>query len=213
MQRVAGAKAIPDAAGRTERRSRREHHPARRAGKVRADAPRDTRRTGYSPTQETIFALPPKGEYGGAGGVEGPGPSHPMPRAGQATCCPCRAAAAMHRGTPTQYDQDVLPFSKVKRSSAPGIRTAEKKARHPPEQVAETQKGPLRISPQGAFYYRYSGGISTCRPCRPCRPCRAWPGRPSWVRAFRRWRTRWSAAGKPRKRRSAEPYGSPSSGR
>ena len=63
--------------GRTERRSRRGHHPAGTAGKVRADAPRATRRAGYSPTQETIFALPPSGEYGGAGGVEGQPPLSP----------------------------------------------------------------------------------------------------------------------------------------
>ena len=98
-------------AGRTKRRSRRGHHPAGTAGKVRADAPHDRRRTGDSPTQETNFAFPHKGEYGGAGGVEGIFPSHPMPRAGQATRRPRRAEAAIHRGTPAQYDQDVLPFS------------------------------------------------------------------------------------------------------
>ena len=69
------------------------------AGKVRADAPRDTRRTGYSPIKETAFALPPSGEYGGAGGVEGIFPLSPMPRAGQATCHPCRAAAAIQGRT------------------------------------------------------------------------------------------------------------------
>ena len=63
--------------GRTKRRSRRGHHPAHGAGKVRADAPRATRRTGCSPTQETNFALPPSGEYGGAGGVEGIFPLSP----------------------------------------------------------------------------------------------------------------------------------------
>ena len=55
--------------------------------------------------------------------------------------------------------------------------------------------------------------LSTCRPCRPCRPYRAWRACPSWVRAFRQWRIRWSGAGKPRKRRSAERYGPPSWGR
>ena len=54
--------------GRTERRSRRGHHPGHRPGKVRADAPRDTRQAGYSPTQETTFELPPSGEYGVQGG-------------------------------------------------------------------------------------------------------------------------------------------------
>ena len=44
--------------GRTERRSRRGHRPAHRAGKVRADAPRDTRRTGDGSIRETTFALP-----------------------------------------------------------------------------------------------------------------------------------------------------------
>ena len=70
---------------------------------------------------------------------------------------------------------------------------------------------------RGLFYSVGSGAsrrLSTCRPCRPCHPCRqAWQERPSWVRAFRRWRIRWSAAGKPRKRRSAGRYGSPSWGR
>ena len=54
--------------GRTERRSRRGHHPAHRAGKVRADAPRDTRRTGYSLIKETPSALPQKGSTGVQGG-------------------------------------------------------------------------------------------------------------------------------------------------
>ena len=72
---------------------------------------------GVRPTQETNFAFPHKGEYGGAGGVEGIFPSHPMPRAGQATRRPRRAAATLHRRTPAQYDQGVLPFSKLKRSS------------------------------------------------------------------------------------------------
>ena len=66
--------------GRTERQSRREHHPGHRPGKVRADAPRDTRRARYSPIKETIFALPPSGEYGGAGGVEGEPLSPHAPR-------------------------------------------------------------------------------------------------------------------------------------
>ena len=70
----------------------------------------------------------------------------------------------------------------------------------------------------GAFFIQSEAGasrrLSTCRPCRPCHPCRqAWQERPSWGRAFRRWRIRWSAAGRPRKRRSAGRYGSPSWGR
>ena len=67
-------------AGRTERRSRRGHHPGHRPGKVRADAPCGTRRTGDGPTQETNFAFPHKGEYGGAGGVEGEPLSPHAPR-------------------------------------------------------------------------------------------------------------------------------------
>ena len=141
-------------AGRTERRSRRGHHPAGTAGKVRADAPRDTRRTGYSPIKETIFALPPSGEYGGAGGVEGsspltpcpaPGrrpaahagqqpqdkeeqnqrqarkpPSHPMPRAGQATRRPCRAAAARQgRTKPTTGKKTSLSPHAPRRAGDP----------------------------------------------------------------------------------------------
>ena len=50
------------------------------AGKVRADAPSDTRRTRFGPTKKTIFAFPQKGEYGGAGGVEGEPLSPHAPR-------------------------------------------------------------------------------------------------------------------------------------
>ena len=39
--------------------------------------PRDTRRTRYSPAKGTAFAFPQKGEYGGAGGVEGQQPLSP----------------------------------------------------------------------------------------------------------------------------------------
>ena len=39
--------------------------------------PRDTRRTRYSPAKGTAFAFPQKGEYGGAGGVEGQPPLSP----------------------------------------------------------------------------------------------------------------------------------------
>ena len=82
--------------GRTERRSRRGHHPAGTAGKVRADAPRATRRAGYSPTQETNFAFPHKGEYGGAGGVEGQPPlsPHAPRRAGDPPPTPGRSRDA-----------------------------------------------------------------------------------------------------------------------
>ena len=82
--------------GRTERRSRRGHHPAHGAGKVRADAPRATRRAGYSPTQETNFAFPHKGEYGGAGGVEGQPPlsPHAPRRAGDPPPTPGRSRDA-----------------------------------------------------------------------------------------------------------------------
>ena len=51
-------------AGRTERRSRRGHHPGHRPGKVRADAPCGTRRPGYSPIKKTLSALSQKGSTG-----------------------------------------------------------------------------------------------------------------------------------------------------
>ena len=86
---------------------------------------------------------------------------------------------------------------------------------HLDRQPPDNKKRPRRK--RGLFYSVGSGAsrrLSTCRPCRPCHPCRqAWQERPSWVRAFRRWRIRWSAAGRPRKRRSAGRYGSPSWGR
>lgn len=86
---------------------------------------------------------------------------------------------------------------------------------HLGRQPPDNKKGPTG---SGAFFIQSEAGasrrLSTCRPCRPCHPCRqAWQERPSWVRAFRRWRIRWSAAGRPRKRRSAGRYGSPSWGR
>ena len=83
MQRGTGAKAIPDARRADGAPQQARTSPGHRAGKVHADAPRDTRRTGYSPINETIFALPKKGEYGGAGGVEGYSPLTPCPAPGR----------------------------------------------------------------------------------------------------------------------------------
>ena len=59
----AGAKAIPDAR-RADGALQQARTSPGKAGKVRADAPRDTRRAGDSPMKETAFALPQKGEYG-----------------------------------------------------------------------------------------------------------------------------------------------------
>ena len=50
--------------GRTERRSRRGHHPAHGAGKVRADATRATRRTGYSQFKRRLSGYRTKGSTG-----------------------------------------------------------------------------------------------------------------------------------------------------
>ena len=72
----AGAKAIPDAR-RADGAPQQARTSPGKAGKVRADAPRDTRRARYCPIKETAFALPQKGEYGGAGGVEGRRPLSP----------------------------------------------------------------------------------------------------------------------------------------
>ena len=98
--------------GRTERRSRREHHPGHRPGKVRADAPRDTRRTGYSPTQETIFAVPKSGEYGGAGGVEGRRPlsPHAPRRAGDPPPVP---GSSRRTGKERKKERRILPAINV----------------------------------------------------------------------------------------------------
>ena len=81
MQRVAGAKAIP-CARRADGAPQQARTSPGKAGKVRADAPRDTRRTGSSSITATAFALPQKGEYGGAGGVEGEPLSPHAPRRG-----------------------------------------------------------------------------------------------------------------------------------
>ena len=73
-------------------------------------------------------------------------------------------------------------------------------------QTQGAKKGRNRFRPFDILGYER---LSTCRPCRPCRRHRAWPGQTlPW--ASRRWRTRWSGAGTPRKRRSAERCGSPS---
>ncbi len=74
---------------------------------------------------------------------------------------------------------------------------------------ARMPKSPLSLTDRGLCIQRLcrkgkAGRTSTCRPCHPCRPCQDHPwGHPSWAAAFRRWRIRWSAAGKPRKRPSA----------
>ena len=59
--------------GRTERRSRRGHHPAHGAGKVRADAPRDTRRAGYSQPKRHL----PRSRKRGVRGCRGDFPLSP----------------------------------------------------------------------------------------------------------------------------------------
>ena len=80
MQRVAGAKAIPDArrADGAPKQARTSPGPRGREGSRR----RPTRHAadGVQPIQETPFRLPHKGEYGGAGGVEGEPLSPHAPR-------------------------------------------------------------------------------------------------------------------------------------
>ena len=81
-------------AGRTERRSRREHHPAK-PGRF-APMPRATRGGRGTVNSRDSFRVTAKRGVRGCRGCRGVGyPSHSMPRAGQATCRPLRAAAAM----------------------------------------------------------------------------------------------------------------------
>ena len=71
-------------AGRTERRSRRGHHPGHRPGKVRADAPCDTRRTGYSPIKKAPFRVTAKRGVRGCRGCRGEfSPLTPCPAPGR----------------------------------------------------------------------------------------------------------------------------------
>ena len=80
--------------GRTERRSRRGHHPARPG----RSAPTPTRHAagGVQPNLRDAFRSAGKRGVRGCRGCRGgASPSHPMPRAGQATCRPRRATAAI----------------------------------------------------------------------------------------------------------------------
>ena len=69
-------------AGRTERQSRREHHPGHRPGKVRADAPRDTRRAGYSQPKRHLPRSRKRGVRG-CRGCRGGNPLTPCPTPGR----------------------------------------------------------------------------------------------------------------------------------
>ena len=68
--------------GRTERQSRREHHPGHRPGKVRADAPRDTRRAGYSQPKRHLPRSRKRGVRG-CRGCRGGTPLTPCPAPGR----------------------------------------------------------------------------------------------------------------------------------
>ena len=124
-------------AGRTERRSRRGHHPAGTAGKVRADAPRDTRRTGYSPIKKTLSALPPSGEYGGAGGVEGQPPlsPHAPRRAGDPP--PVPGSSRKTRKNKTNDRQENLPLTPC---PTPGRRPTARSGQQPQCKEEEERK-------------------------------------------------------------------------
>ena len=69
--------------GRTERQSRRGHRPGHRPGKVRADAPRATRRAGYSPIKETILRYRKRGVRGCRGCRGAAAPLTPCPSPGR----------------------------------------------------------------------------------------------------------------------------------
>ena len=130
MQRWRGREGDPvRPQGRTERRSRRGHHPGHRPGKVRADAPRDTRRTGYSLIKETPSTLPQKGEYGGAGGVEGSSPLTPCPAPGR------RPAA--HAGQQPQAKEEAKRLHKPPFSLSPH---APRRAGDPPPMPGSSRR-------------------------------------------------------------------------
>ena len=119
MQRVAGAKAIPNARRADGAPQQARTSPGRNGREGSRRRPARHAADGVQPNSRDKFRVPAQRGVRGCRGCRGAGyPSHPLPRAGQATCRPCRAAAAMHRGTPAHYGQGVLPFSKVKRSGA-----------------------------------------------------------------------------------------------
>ena len=151
--------------GRTERQSRRGHHPGHRPGKVRADAPRDTRRARYSPIKETIFALPPSGEYGGAGGVEGePLSPHAPRRAGDP---PPRPGSSRRPRMKEKRQSKEVPPPMPRAGQQPQFRE-EKKHKKRKTRRSMTSAG-LPVSGRVGEGPR----VPTWRTCRP----RAQPGR------------------------------------
>ena len=99
--------------GRTERHSRRGHHPAHGAGKVRADAPRDTRRTGYSPITKTLSALSQKRGVRGCRGCRG----------AAAPLTPCPAPGRRPAARAGQQPQDNVRKTEKKQPSSKAKRT------------------------------------------------------------------------------------------
>ena len=95
--------------GRTERRSRRGHRPAGTAGKVRADAQRHAADE-VQPHKRDAFRVTAKGEYGGAGGVEG---EHPP-------LTPCTAPGRRPAAHAGQQPLDKR-FQKIKSPAPAGI--------------------------------------------------------------------------------------------
>ncbi len=76
----AGAKAIPCARRADGAPQQARTSPGRNGREGSRRRPSDTRRAGYSSIKETPSTLPQKGEYGGAGGVEGDPLSPHAPR-------------------------------------------------------------------------------------------------------------------------------------
>ena len=70
-------------AGRTERRSRRGHHPAGTAGKVRAEAPRATRRAGSANSRDYFRVTAKRGVRGCRGCRGAAAPLTPCPAPGR----------------------------------------------------------------------------------------------------------------------------------
>ena len=140
MQRVAGAKAIPDARRADGAPQQARTSPRPQAGEGSRRCPMRHAADGGQPNPRNNFRVTEKR------GVRGCAPTTPppTPRAGQATCRPCRAAAAMHRGTPA--GQNVSSFSKEKRPTLRGPQ-APSARRRPASAAAPAPAGAPRLRP------------------------------------------------------------------
>ena len=114
-------------AGRTERQSRRGHHPGHRPGKVRADAPRDTRRAGYSQPKRHLPRSRKRGVRG-CRGCRGGTPLTPCPTPGRR---PAARSGQQPRYKEEEKRQRKPPIPRLTPCPTPGRRSAARIGQQP----------------------------------------------------------------------------------